>query len=169
MRSTLQTVPESLPADHITNQINTAVATTATTETTTTKPSHSHTNTSLKGRTTSTKVYFDINYFSSHFLILRFLVWNFGIVFEIRIYLIIGTSSIHKRSLACGSSARFKSKSFNIILKIKTDIERYFIHFSWIIKNLFFLFETSASWDDYHRDSNECVCFVPKFPIVFYT
>lgn len=74
MRSTLQTVPESLPADHITNQINTAVATTATTETTTTKPSHSHTNTSLKGRTTSTKVYFDIYYFSNHLLILRYLV-----------------------------------------------------------------------------------------------
>lgn len=59
MRSTLQTVPESLPADHITNPMNPTVTTTAATETVTTKPSHSHTNTSLKGRTTSTKVYFE--------------------------------------------------------------------------------------------------------------
>jgi len=55
MRSTLQTVPESLPADHITNPINTTVATTSTTETTTTKSTHSHTSTSIKGRTPSTK------------------------------------------------------------------------------------------------------------------
>lgn len=55
MRSTLQTVPES---DHITNPLGTTVSTIATTETTTTtKSSHSHTNTSLKGRQTSTKVY----------------------------------------------------------------------------------------------------------------
>lgn len=55
MRSTLQTVPESLPADHITNSLGTTVTSTAPTETTSTKSSHSHTNTSLKGRT-STKV-----------------------------------------------------------------------------------------------------------------
>lgn len=57
MRSTLQTVPESLPADHITNSSGTTATTTASTETpTTTKSSHSHTNASLKGRTTSSKV-----------------------------------------------------------------------------------------------------------------
>jgi len=55
MRTTLQTVPESLPADHITNSSGTTATTTAPTETTTTKSSHSHTNASLKGRTSSTK------------------------------------------------------------------------------------------------------------------
>lgn len=55
MRSTLQTVPESLPADHITNSSGTTT-TTVPTETTTTKSSHSHTNASLKGRTSSAKV-----------------------------------------------------------------------------------------------------------------
>lgn len=59
MRSTLQTVPESLPADHITNPLSTTATTTAPTETTTTKSSHSHTSTSLKGRTSSTKVYYN--------------------------------------------------------------------------------------------------------------
>lgn len=56
MRSTLQTVPESLPADHITNPLGTTVTSAAPPETTATKSSHSHTNTSLKGRTSSTKV-----------------------------------------------------------------------------------------------------------------
>lgn len=56
MRSTLQTVPESLPTDHITNPLGTTATTTATTETTTTKSSHSHTSNPLKGRATSTKV-----------------------------------------------------------------------------------------------------------------
>lgn len=60
MRSTLQTVPESLPTDHITNPLGTsATTTTAPTETTTTtKSSHSHTSNALKGRATSTKVCF---------------------------------------------------------------------------------------------------------------
>lgn len=56
MRTTLQTVPESLPADHITNSAGTTATTTAPTETTTTKSSHLHTNASLKTRTSSTKV-----------------------------------------------------------------------------------------------------------------
>lgn len=56
MRSTLQTVPESLPADHITNSSGTTATTTIPTDTTTTKSSHSHTNTSLKQRSSSTKV-----------------------------------------------------------------------------------------------------------------
>lgn len=60
MRTTLQTVPESLPADHITNAAPNAPATTATTtvptETTTTKPSHNHPTAALKGRQSSTKV-----------------------------------------------------------------------------------------------------------------
>lgn len=60
MRTTLQTVPESLPADHITNAAPSAPVTTATTtaptETTTTKPSHNHPTAALKGRQSSTKV-----------------------------------------------------------------------------------------------------------------
>lgn len=56
MRPTLQTVPESLPADHITNPLGTTVTSTAPSEPAATKSSHSHTSTSLKGRTSSTKV-----------------------------------------------------------------------------------------------------------------
>lgn len=52
MRPTLQTVPESLPADHVTNASGTTTTTTtAPTETKT----HSHTNTSLlKNKSSST-------------------------------------------------------------------------------------------------------------------
>ncbi len=54
MRPTLQTVPESLPADHVTNA-------SGTTTTTTTAPAeaktHSHTNTSLlKNKSSTTRV-----------------------------------------------------------------------------------------------------------------
>ncbi|KAJ6650117.1 hypothetical protein Bhyg_05361 [Pseudolycoriella hygida] len=53
MRPTLQTVPESLPADHVTNASGTT--TTTTTAPTETK-SHSHTNTSLlKNKSSSTR------------------------------------------------------------------------------------------------------------------
>lgn len=65
MRSTLQTVPESLPTDHITNSLGTTATTTAPTETTTTKSSHSHTSNSLKGRQTSTKVYILMTFFNN--------------------------------------------------------------------------------------------------------
>lgn len=60
MRSTLQTVPESLPADHITNTLSTTVTSTAPTENAATKSTHSHTNSSLKGRQSTTKVYIHI-------------------------------------------------------------------------------------------------------------
>lgn len=56
MRTTLQTVPESLPADHVTNASGTTATTTVPTETTT-KSSHSHSNaSSLKTRSSSAKV-----------------------------------------------------------------------------------------------------------------
>lgn len=52
MRPTLQTVPESLPADHVTSG-TTTTTTTAPTETKT----HSHTNTSmLKTKSSTTRV-----------------------------------------------------------------------------------------------------------------
>lgn len=74
MRTTLQTVPESLPADHITNSSGTTTTTTTTTvpaETATTKSSHSHTNASLKGRQSSTKV-------CTNFLIFLFISGRFS-------------------------------------------------------------------------------------------
>lgn len=55
MRTTLQTVPESLPADHVTNSTST---TTSSTPAETTK-THTHTNSAaIKTRTSTTKVSF---------------------------------------------------------------------------------------------------------------
>lgn len=57
MRTTLQTVPESLPADHVTNASGTTTTATAPTETTSKSSSHSHSNaSSLKTRSSSAKV-----------------------------------------------------------------------------------------------------------------
>lgn len=57
MRTTLQTVPESLPADHVTNSSGTTATPAAPAENTTTKSSHSHTNaSSVKTRSSSAKV-----------------------------------------------------------------------------------------------------------------
>lgn len=65
MRPTLQTVPESLPADHVTNASGTTTTTTtAPTETKT----HSHTNTSLlKNKSSSTRVSVFYSIFRSYF------------------------------------------------------------------------------------------------------
>lgn len=58
MRTTLQTVPESLPADHVTNTPSTSSSTTPQQTTGTAEiKNHTHTNTSaLKTRSSTTKV-----------------------------------------------------------------------------------------------------------------
>lgn len=71
MRPTLQTVPESLPADHVTNASGTTTTTTtAPTETKT----HSHTNTSLlKNKSSSTT---RVSVFCSFFVVVVDIFWG---------------------------------------------------------------------------------------------
>lgn len=57
MRTTLQTVPESLPADHVTNSTSTTTSSTPAEATKT----HTHTNSAaIKTRTSTTKVSFSV-------------------------------------------------------------------------------------------------------------
>lgn len=111
MRTTLQTVPESLPADHVTNATGTTVATpTATTET----KQHLHTNaatlkTRLDTRSSSTKVIFLIH--SISFFIIHYFTYSRIHFYLFILYFFFGNKKVKCKSIA--SSFLYFSNGIN--------------------------------------------------------